>query len=112
MLATDTRRLTDVAGTTGLVNSKAIDLQAGEGNTLVLTKNTKAAKNPTKALKKVELKKRHARQLKAVAAEVQNVRPDLKVCSARIVFCDKTQCVSNTHRPRRCVVPVRCIRPR
>lgn len=61
------------------MDSKSIDLQAGEGNTLVLTKKTKSAKKPTKSVKKVELKKRHPRQLKAVAAEVQNVRPDLKV---------------------------------
>lgn len=58
---------------------KSLDLQAGEGNTLVLTKKTKATKKPAKSVKKVELKKRHPRQLKAVAAEAQNVRPDLKV---------------------------------
>lgn len=65
---------------TGLANEKTIDLAAGSGSELVLTKKTKAAKKPAGAVKKVSLKKRHPRQLKAVGAEAQTIRPDLKVC--------------------------------
>lgn len=64
---------------TGIANDKTIDLSAGSGTELVLTKKTKAGKKPAAGVKKVSLKKRHPQQLKAVGAEAQTIRPDLKV---------------------------------
>jgi hypothetical protein len=62
-----------------------VDLQAGEGQTLVLSKKTKSVQQPIKARKTTELKKRHSRQLAAIAKEAAHVRPDLKVCLPTVV---------------------------
>lgn len=68
----------------GLANDKVVDVTAGEGTALKVTKSRpKAANKPASFKTTAVSKKRFARQLKSIAKEVGNVRPDLKDAALR-----------------------------
>lgn len=69
---------------TGLANSKAVDVQPGEGNeTRMQVKVQSKVRQPAKANHKTSIKRHNKRQRRAVARAARSVRPDLEDAAMR-----------------------------